>query len=127
MTARPVSLALSKKEAKEVTSLMTSPSNAPRYEWGTRIELSTRSLEKLGVKDLPKVGSYVTVTAYCCVTSVSESQQVDGDENKSVSLQIEEMSLAPSASKRGKAIGRGFKKGAAGGKKESAKEEADEY
>jgi hypothetical protein len=110
MAERPVSLALSKKEAKEASTAMSVPGNASRYPWGTRVELDTRSLEKLGLKELPKVGSYVTVTAYCCVTSVSESQQVDGDENRSVSLQIEEMSLAGAKPKSGKAVGKGYKK-----------------
>lgn len=110
MAERPVSLALSKKEAKEANGVMASPSDAPRYEWGTRIELSTRSLDKLSIKELPKVGSYVTVTAHCCVTSVSQSQQVDGDENRSVSLQIEEMSLESAKATHGKAVGKGYKK-----------------
>lgn len=124
MAEQPVNMALSKKEAKSSMGMVASPSDAPRFPWGLSITLDTRSLEKLKIKDTPKVGSYVTVTAYCCVTSVSESTEVDGDKNRSVSLQIEEMTVAPSASRRGKAVGKGFKKGA---KKESAAEEADEY
>jgi hypothetical protein len=41
---------------------------------------------------------------------VSESRQVDNDPNRSVGLQIEEMSLAPSTPKKGKAVGKGYKK-----------------
>jgi len=110
MAQQPVNMALSKKEAKSSMGMMASPGDTPRFPWGLSITLDTKSLEKLKMADLPNVGSYVTVTAYCCVKSVRESAQVDGDKDRSVELQIEEMNLAPSAAKRGKAVGKGYKK-----------------
>lgn len=110
MADKLTDMALTKKEAKSSMDVATSPSDAPKYEWGTRLNLSTRSLEKLDITDLPKVGSYVMITAYCCVVSISESEEVDGDENRSVGLQIESMSVEPAKPKRGQAIGKGYKK-----------------
>ncbi len=95
--AKLVPMAMSKKEAKAFSGPVA-PSNSPRYSWGLSISLDNSSLDKLKMKDLPKVGSYVTLTARCCVQSISESQQVDGDENRSVSLQIEDMAVQPEAS-----------------------------
>ena len=80
-------------ERKEEKAEMTIPS-APKYPWGLSLNLDGGSLDKLGVKDLPKVGDYITVVALCCVKSVSQtSTEGDDDDCKSVSLQIEKMRL----------------------------------
>lgn len=111
MTDTLTPMALTAKEAKETNSpIAMSGKNAPRFDWGLTFQLNTRSLEKLKMTDLPKVGSYVMVEAYCCVQSVSESEQVDGDQNRSVSLQIESLQVTPAKGKRGQAIGKGYKK-----------------
>lgn len=112
MADQPVNMALSAKEAKEGMGAVCSPSakNAPRYDWGLQINLNTKSLDKLKITEMPKVGSYVEVVAYCCIKSVRESEQVDGDKDRSVELQIEAMTVKPASAKSGKAVGKGFKK-----------------
>src|SRR3990167_2159101 len=111
MAEHLTNMALTAKEAKETSGpIAASGKNAPRFDWGLNLNLSTKSLEKLKISELPKVGSYVMVEAYCCVKSVRESEQVDGDKDRSVELQVESMMVAPAKAKKGMAIGKGYKK-----------------
>lgn len=64
----------------------------PEYPYGLRIELRNDSLAKLGITELPKVGSRMTLTAIVevCGTSTCESRS---GEDLSLDLQITDMSL----------------------------------
>ena len=112
MNDKMTSMALSAKDVKETSSPMAvgNPKNAPRFDWGLQFQLNTKSLKKLAMKNLPPVGSYVEVVAFCCVKSVRESEQVDGDKGRSVELQIESLKVEPAKAKMGKAVGKGYKK-----------------
>lgn len=66
--------------------------SGPDYSYGLRITLDHEELEKLGVKELPKPGEYISLVAQCCVQSVSQHESEDR-EDRSVSLQIEKMRL----------------------------------
>lgn len=63
----------------------------PQYPYGLCIELDKIALEKLGIKDLPDVGTEATVTAKVMVRSVSASQYEGGNDSASISLQITDM------------------------------------
>lgn len=87
------SMQISAEEAKEYTGAVAEPGNAPKYPWGLCVELNDESLKKLGITELPAVGSTLLLMAHVTVQSVSASQQVDGDKESRASLQITEMAL----------------------------------
>lgn len=70
--------------------------SSPEYPYGLKLDLNEDSLAKLGITDLPEVGSSVHVMANAEVYSVSMSEDKDGKERKSVCLQITDMALGDS-------------------------------
>lgn len=78
------------KTAEETTACCA-PGDAPAYPYGLTICLNAEALQKLGMTGLPVVGSKVRISAMATVTSVSQRQEADGDEQKSVDLQITDM------------------------------------
>jgi len=65
-----------------------------KYPYGLRVHLDNECLEKLGIKELPKVGEKFMIEAVAMVCDVHGSQRDDGKVNKSMSLQICEMSCS---------------------------------
>lgn len=88
-----VSMKLTKAEAKAEASIEYKP---PEYPYGLKIDLDNDALEKLGIAQLPEIGTPMTVTARCEVCSVSayESQGQD-KKQRNLQLQITDMALAP--------------------------------
>ena len=86
------SMELSKKEGKEA-SPMAVKNEAPRYPYGLRISLENETLNKLGLDDLPKVGSYVKIRAEACVVSVSSNEDEGGKPRRSLAVQIERLAI----------------------------------
>ncbi|HZF28702.1 MAG TPA: hypothetical protein VE907_06275 [Gammaproteobacteria bacterium] len=83
-----------KKRDKEKTLGMMSPSavgDGDQYPYGLRIRLENEQLDKLGFKDMPKVGDYLTIEAECCVISTSQNTNQGGDERRNLELQIEKI------------------------------------
>lgn len=78
-------------EAQEENSPSTS--DAPAYPWGLCITLNDGSLEKLGVKALPAVGTEVTIVARATVSRTSANATEGGDDYSSVDLQITDMQV----------------------------------
>ena len=68
---------------------------APDYPWGLCIHLDKDELDKLGMKDLPKIGATMALTAKVTVTRVSQSASSSPEayEQTSVDLQITDMTL----------------------------------
>lgn len=90
-----ISMQLSAEEAKEQTSCEPKPGDGPRYPYGLCLYLDDETLAKLGITELPAVGSILTISAQATVTSVGMSQQQDGDKEQRAELQITDMELAP--------------------------------
>lgn len=72
----------------------------PVYPYGLHVRLEEDALKALGMTSLPKVDSYMTLTAHVCVTSVSSNEHKSTDakgehRHRSVELQIEAMALEP--------------------------------
>lgn len=86
-----INMKMDAEEAKEQTQ--PTEKDAPEYPWGLCITLNDDSLEKLGVSELPKIGTKVTIMAEADVTSVSSYQTQGGEAELSVSLQITDMKL----------------------------------
>lgn len=72
---------------------MTPASDAPKYPWGLEINLNDDSLDKLGVKALPAVGTEVTIVAKATVSSTSERATEGEGACASMCLQITDMQL----------------------------------
>lgn len=74
---------------------MVSPTKdeAPKYPWGLCITLSDDSLDKLGVKALPSVGTEVTIVAKATVSRTSENATEGDGANSSMDLQITDMQI----------------------------------
>ncbi len=94
-------IALTKAEAKE-TLISCSPGkvdDAPKYAYGTSLDLNDDTLGKLGLEALPAVGTEVTIVAKAKVTRVSQYQEQSGSESCLV-LQITDMDITvPQGSK----------------------------
>ena len=86
-----ISMETTAQEAKEYTQ--PSVADAPKYPWGLNICLSDDSLDKLGVKTLPAVGTEVTIVAKAIVASTSENATEGSGTRSSMDLQITDMQL----------------------------------
>ena len=89
-----VNMKMSSEESKEYTAVdSVSEPDAPRYPYGLCIDLDDGSMEKLGIKDLPAVGTEMTIMAKVVVKSVSSNQYEGGDAESRMSLQITDMEV----------------------------------
>lgn len=67
-------------------------SDAPEYPYGLRLGLDTDALTKLGIAELPEVGTVLKLVARVEVVSVSQYEHADG-KSKDLGLQITDMEL----------------------------------
>lgn len=67
-------------------------SERQEYPYGLALQLNSETLAKLGMNDLPDVGTVLTLHARVEVVSVSQYEQQDG-QNREVGLQITDMEL----------------------------------
>lgn len=110
--AKLKSMAYTKAEQKNRNNpkVCESPYSGDKYPWGLRIDLNTEALKKLGVKTLPKSGTKMVVTAEVDVVGSRYSERQNGDEDRSLELQITSMALEkPGASSAVAALERGMK------------------
>lgn len=85
-------MAYTKAELKEEKKEYISGDQAP-YPWGLCLSLQKAELDKLGIKDLPQVGSEWHFLAVATVTGVNQSASVTQDEETRVGLQITMMQV----------------------------------
>lgn len=87
-----VSMAQKPSEAKEERAELAAEAKAPRFPYGLELTLNEEVLEKLGWKDLPKVGAKCTIEAKGVVTLV---RNVEGKNHSSmgVNIQITELGI----------------------------------
>lgn len=64
------------------------------YPYGLKLYLDAKILEKLGIKDLPKVGSVLTLEASVEIVGVSMNESSLYGDNKNCDLQITDMALS---------------------------------
>lgn len=91
-----VSMKMSAEERKEYTTEAVA-SDAPQYPYGLCITLDDDALEKLGLTEMPNVGTEVIVMAKAVVKGTSAYARADEANHRSVDLQITDMELAPPA------------------------------
>lgn len=91
------------KDDKRGDKMDTAPAEAiePDYPWGLVLHLDKDELAKLGVKELPKVGSKLTIQARVTVTRVSQeaTSERGGEDRRSVDLQITDLGLGAGGEK----------------------------
>lgn len=101
-------LSLTAAEAKETMMGYASPadvSEAPKYPYGTSLDLNSETLAKLGITTLPGVGEEVAITAVGKVTRISAYEEQGGSE-QCMGIQITLMEIdipsqaAPSAARK---------------------------
>lgn len=79
-------------------------SEKPAYPYGLRISLDKECMEKLGMKDMPEVGTKMMIHCMVVVESCSMSQEGNGEEYKSVGLQITDMAMMAPKKNMAKAL-----------------------
>lgn len=83
-----------RSSAEERKEMIGTPSKGPKYPYGLRITLDAETVEKLGLKEMPKVDDMLRFMADSKVISVSSDEESDGDEKEySVQLQIVDMEI----------------------------------
>lgn len=65
----------------------------PDYPYGLNLTLEHDHLKKLGIGTMPKVGSYVNITARALVTSVRQSESTKGKPNRCVEMQLQKIGV----------------------------------
>ena len=86
------SLKISAKKAKEKMTPTLVGSDEDRYPYGTRIDLDQDALEKLGIKNLPAVGTEMMIECKVTVIAVRESASQENT-SRSMELQITAMDI----------------------------------
>lgn len=87
-----VSLKLDPKDAAEEVSCDPKPSDAPMYPYGTCLYLDEDEQKKLGIKDMPDVGTEFPIEAVVVVVGTSE-RQTQGGTRKTLDLQIVKLGI----------------------------------
>lgn len=86
-----VDLKLSKADAKDEAGCAPS-SDKPLYPYGTTLYLDEDEQKKLGIKDMPDVGTEFPIEALVVVVGTSERQTQDGT-RKTLDLQITKLGI----------------------------------
>ena len=86
------SLKISAKKAKEMNESTLVGREEDRYPYGTRIDLDKDALEKLGIKNLPAVGTEMMIECKVTVIGVRESASRENT-SRSMELQITAMDI----------------------------------
>jgi hypothetical protein len=82
-----------KNKVERPDSALVAPEMTEEYPYGLRISLRTEELTKLGITTLPAVGVEMKLVASVRVVSTGQNEYQDGDVNRHVELQIEQMEL----------------------------------
>lgn len=96
-----VDMARTKADLKEEKREMRASCEPSKYPWGLSLSLDTDELKKLGITDLPPVGTEMHLVAIARVTSVSSNAN-ENQESNCVSLQLVKMVLQAPERPKGK-------------------------
>lgn len=90
-----VSMELSQEEKKKAAKGPEAVEAEHKYPYGLTLQLEDDVLDKLGLKDLPKIGTTMTVSAMATVESVSIRENSSDRNSRDISLQITDLGLYP--------------------------------
>jgi hypothetical protein len=88
LTDLKITKAEAEKEKKNYA--ISGPGDGERYSYGTRLTLDDAELKKLGIKELPAVGTVLMFEAKAKVISSRQSAS-ESSNNRSIELQITHM------------------------------------
>lgn len=89
-----VDMKMNQSEMEPKSILGDNPEEKEQYPYGLQIRLEGDQLKKLGISQVPKVGSYLNIKAQACVCSVTQSESEGEAPRQCVMLQIEQMEVA---------------------------------
>jgi hypothetical protein len=91
-------LKLTPAEAKDMVADCSpcGEGDPPKYPYGSSLYMTDEILKKLGITELPPVGTKMLLTAEVFVTGVSERED-QKEKHKSVDLQMSAATLVPKA------------------------------
>lgn len=92
MAKKMVSMKLTEADRKKREKSYEVIGEQPEYPYGLNIHLDNIAIEKLGIKDLPKLGEKIMLMAQVEVTGANLRKEKSGDK-KDMSLQITELCL----------------------------------
>lgn len=81
---------MKRTEEKKTENMAIASPDSPVYPYGLNISLGHEEIKKLGLKELPKVGSKMKMMAMVEITSVSQYESKGGVDG-SISLQITDL------------------------------------
>lgn len=87
-----VSMEIKKGEEKQEAACAPCEVERPKYPYGTSLYLDEVAMKKLGMKEMPSVGTEIPVIAIAKVTGTSEREYEDG-KRQSLDLQITSMAF----------------------------------
>lgn len=91
-------LAMTREQAKSEYGVEPADDDLPKYPYGLSLYLDDDTLKKLGITDLPKVGTSLPATITVMVTGTSQratQSSKDGEQMRTcVDLQITDMDIA---------------------------------
>lgn len=85
-----VSMELKGDEGKTESACAPCEVERPKYPYGTSLYLDEVAMKKLGLKEMPSVGTEIPVIAIAKVTGTSEREYEDG-KRQSLDLQLVKM------------------------------------
>lgn len=92
-----VSMKLSKEQSKgnaiDAPSKFGTDGSAPQYSYNTQFSLGNHELDKIGMKDLPKVGDRVHIRARGHVTAVKHEARRGDKPERRVEIQMTHMGI----------------------------------
>jgi len=89
-----------KEELKKEGMVMPSTDNQDRWPYGLQIRFEKEEIDKIPSLLNYETGDMVMVQAEARVTSISMSERQSGEEDRSVGIQIEKVSVEPIKKKK---------------------------
>jgi hypothetical protein len=92
MALKDLKITKAEAEKEKKNYAISGPGDGERYSYGTRLTLDDAELKKLGIKELPAVGTVLMFEAKAKVISSRQSAS-ESSNNRSIELQITHMDL----------------------------------
>lgn len=90
---------MKRTESMEKTDIACDPCES-KYPYGLCINLGNDELKKLGINELPEIGTVMKIEGMVSVSSTHQSESLEGRSHKSLGLQITDMSLSSEKEKK---------------------------
>lgn len=85
------SMKMDPKDAKAMVEPVAG--DVPQYPYGLMLDLDDKAMKRLGIADLPPIGTVMMMMASVTVTRTSAHETQDRDKEACIGLQVTDMSL----------------------------------